>query len=93
MKKLDNKTVQGDGFCIFVPDIHTVVYSEEGRTARIEIEGGMSGNTVDWSVYPETMSGWHVEGGHKAMDVSDKDTILRRISKGLDILEMPHQIV
>ena len=93
LQKLDNKTVQGDGFRVFVPDIHTVVYSDGGRTARVEIEGGMTAGVVDWLVYGETLSGWYIGSRHEPMADDDKQMVLGRIAESLHLLEMPHTIV
>jgi hypothetical protein len=92
LRALNNKTVQGDRFGVFVPDIHTVIYSEDGRDARVEIEGGMSGDTVDWLIYSETLSGWNIQGGIDPMTDNEKKTVLRRISESLLLLNMPHRL-
>ena len=89
---INNKTVQGDGFRVVVPDIHSVIYSEDGRDAHVEIEGGMSGDTVDWLVYAETLAGWTIQGHIEPMNDSEKDIVMRRISESLSLLNMPHRI-
>ena len=93
LTKLNNKTVQGERFIVFVPDIHTVVYEEDQRTARIEIEGGISGGHVNWLVYSGTLSGWSVEDGYERMSTEDSANVLRSISDSLNLLDMPHEVV
>lgn len=85
--------MQGDGFQVFVPDIHSAIYSEKYRTAQIEIEGGMSGGVVEWDVYSETLTGWNVGNDLQPMTIGDKDVILQRVSDALHVLDMPHRIV
>jgi hypothetical protein len=90
---LDSKTVQGDDFRVVVPDVHTVVYSDSDRTARVELEGGRLDGVADWIVYSETISGWYRGDGREEMTVSDKDLVLCRISDSLKLLDMPHRVV
>jgi len=89
---LNNKTVQGDGFRVFVPDIHTVIYSEGDREAKVEIEGGMHGDTVDWLIYPDTLTGWIAQGIVEPLTDVEKKNVLRRISESLLVLNMPHRL-
>jgi hypothetical protein len=93
LTRINNKTVEGDGFCIAVPDIHTVVYTENQRVARVEIEGGISTGKVDWLVYAATLSGWHVEEGLEPMSQDEKEFVLQRMLNGLRVLEMAHRVV
>ena len=53
IKRIDNKTVAGNGFQITVPDIHRVIYTDTNCTVEIEIEGGMSDGKIDWIIYDE----------------------------------------
>jgi len=92
MRRLDNETVQGLGFKIAVPDIHTVVYSEECRRAQVEMEGGMSEGKVDWLVYATTLSAWESNDGPQTMTKEERNTVLKRISAALTVLDMPNRI-
>jgi hypothetical protein len=58
----------------------------------VEIEGGLSGDTVDWLVYSETLSGWNIQGGFEPMPDNEKAIVLRRISESLLLLNMPHRL-
>jgi hypothetical protein len=89
---VNNKTVQDDDFRVLVASIHSVTYSEDQREAQVEIEGGMSGDVVDWLVYAETLSVWNSSSGIAPMTNSEKTTVLRRISESLTLLGMPHRI-
>ena len=91
--RLNNKTVEGDGYRIIVPDIHTVIYEECARTARLEIEGGMSARVVDWLIYSETLSGWHDESGVVPISATERAIILSRVAESLNLLEMPNRLV
>lgn len=90
MKRLNNKTVEGEDCQISVPDIHHIVYSCSKYIADIEIEGGATDGQVDWLVYANTL---------KARDESDyalvngnKEEILARISRALTLLGMTHSV-
>lgn len=91
MKKLDNKTVIGDGFRIVVPDIHRVLYVDDKHEATIEIEGGINDNKVDWFVYTSTLSSRINDD--QAFIFEKRELILQRISCALDILDMPHRMI
>ncbi|MCE9526358.1 MAG: hypothetical protein K8R36_09925 [Planctomycetales bacterium] len=91
LKRINNKTVQGDSFRITVPDIRPVVYTEGSREARVEIEGGMVSSNVDWLIYAETLSGWHITTRLEPMSHDERELVLHRISEALHVLDMPHK--
>ncbi|OGV75114.1 MAG: hypothetical protein A3K19_18520 [Lentisphaerae bacterium RIFOXYB12_FULL_65_16] len=90
MKKLNNKTVEGDGFVITVPDIHHARYSHGQFVAEVEIEGGSEGGQVDWLLYASTLGA----KDEKSVEFVNRhrQRILDRISNALTILGMPHSI-
>ena len=92
LKKVDDSTVQGDGFRVVVPNIHCVIYSEDHRETQVEIEGGMSEDLVDWLIYAETLGDWRIERGIEPMTDSDREIVLSRISGSLLVLNMPHRL-
>lgn len=94
LKRLDNKTIQGPGFIIRVPDIHHVEYVEGEKIASIGIEGGLGpDNRVNWDVYSETLRGWEKPYQNIEMDRAKYEEILNRLGKSLDLLDMRHVIV
>lgn len=94
LQRLNNKTVRGPSFEVSVPDIHRVRYTEGEKVACVEIEGGAGpGNQVNWLIYAETLRGWEHPHEDAEMPKVKRDEILANISKSLDLLAMPHQVV
>ncbi len=94
LRKLDNKTVQGNGFTVTVPTIHEVRYTAGEKTLTVEIEGGTGQNDqVEWDVYSDTMRGWLPPHHLDRFTYEDKQRVLRNISESLRVLGMKHQIV
>jgi hypothetical protein len=94
LQKISNKSVRGPGFTVTVPDIHKVEYTEAGKVAVIEIEGGTSKpGQVDWLVYAQTFRGWLPP--HESEDIGNEKRrqILENVGKSLSALGMPHRIV
>lgn len=89
MKKLDNSTVEGEGFRITVPDIHHVVYSCGPHIAEVEIEGGSVDEQVDWLVYASTLT---TQDGDDEFLKMNRERILTRISRALTLLGMQHSV-
>lgn len=90
MKKLSNKTVEGQGFVITVPDIHHVRYSRGALVAEVEIEGGTCNGQVDWLIYAATLTAKN-EADADFVNEHRKE-ILDCISTALTLLGMPHNI-
>ena len=90
MKKVDNKTVEGDGFVITVPDIHHVRYVQGATEATVEIEGGSEGGQIDWLIYSATLTG----KGETDSDFvrTHRQEIIDRISNALTVLAMKHRV-
>src|SRR5205085_7104497 len=94
LQKISNKSVRGQYFTVTVPDVHKVQYSEGGRVASIEIEGGMScPGQVDWLVYAQMFHGWLPPHESDEISSEKRRQILQNVSQALSILEMPHKIV
>src|SRR5262245_26535893 len=94
LQRLNNKTVRGPTFIVSVPDIHRVQYAEGKKVACVEIEGGFSpDNKVNWLIYSETLRGWERPHDDVEMSKAKREAILANISKSLDVLAMPHQVV
>ena|SRR5213595_420507 len=94
LQRLNNSTVRGPTFVVFVPDIHRVQYTEGEKVACVEIEGGAgSGNEVNWLIYSETLRGWERPHEDAEMPKVKRQEILTNISESLDLLAMPHQVV
>jgi hypothetical protein len=95
IKRIDKNTARGTWFTVFIPDIHTIRYSEGGRVANIEIEGGRvsPGAPVTMTVYGQTLVDWLPPHEKDEMDVAKRDDILENVSKSLTVLEIPHEIV
>lgn len=92
--RVDNKTVRGLTFLVRVPTIHHVKYEEGDRTASVEIEGGLGKDgEVNWLLYSETLRGWDAPHEAEDMPMSKRQQILDDISKSMDLLGMPHEIV
>ena len=90
MKKLNNKTVEGEGFVIAVPDIHHILYSHGSIVAEVEIEGGSDGGQVNWLIYADTL---RPKDRKDVEFVGDhRREILDRISNALVLLGMPHRV-
>jgi hypothetical protein len=92
MKKRNNKTVEGKGFVITVPDIHHVRYSHGEFIAEVEIEGGSNddGQTIDWLIYTSTLA---AKNEADILFLSEhREEILDCISDALTLLGMPHVI-
>jgi hypothetical protein len=92
-KRINNMTVEGSGYNVIVPDIHTVIYNEGANSITIEIEGGTDVNGINWFVYLKTLSVREVYSNSFAMTKEKKDVILKRISDALNMLDMPHRLV
>jgi hypothetical protein len=90
MKKVDNKTVEGDGFVIMVPDIHHVRYVQGAVEATVEIEGGSEGGQIDWLIYSATLTG--ISETDSGFVHSHRQEIIDRISNALTILAMQHRV-
>lgn len=91
MKKIDNKTIKGDGFTITVPDIHHVSYVQGATMATVEIEGGSEDGQIVWLIYSATLTG---SNGPNADFVDiHRQEIIDRISKALALLTMPHRVI
>lgn len=94
LQKINNKLVRGQYFTITVPDVHKVEYTEAGRVATVEIEGGMSEpGQVDWLVYVRTLTGWLPPHEAEEMSAEKRRQILENISQALSTLGMPHKMV
>ncbi|WP_408629687.1 Imm74 family immunity protein [Anaeromyxobacter oryzisoli] len=92
--RVNNKTVRGPAFVVSVPNVHRVLYEEGGRTASVEIEGGLGPNgEVNWLVYATTLVGWDPPHADLEMSVSKREEIIRSISRSLELLGMPHQVI
>lgn len=91
LKRLDNKTVEGPGYKVVVPDIHSVIYNEGRNSITIEIEGGTDANGVNWLVYVKTLSVQEVDSSY-IMTKEKREIILKRISDALNLLDMPHRL-
>lgn len=95
LQKIDNKSVRGPYFTVTIPDIHTLVYSEGGKTAIIEIEGGGMDEPrkVEWLIYAQTFRGWSPP--HESVEISNEQRrqILENVGESLMTLGMPHKIV
>ena len=77
-----------------VPDIHQVRYTEGEKVACVETEGGTElAGGVTWLIYSETLRGWEHPHEDAEMPKLKREEILANISKSLDLLAMPHQIV
>lgn len=90
LRRLNNKTIVGDGFRIFVPDVHCVIYNDAKYAAKLEIEGGMTDGQIDWLVYGLPFR--DLEGKNIDCDTKTRETILNRISQSLTKLDMPNRI-
>ncbi|MDD2744468.1 MAG: hypothetical protein PHV02_19580 [Rhodocyclaceae bacterium] len=90
MQKIDNKTVEGDGFVITVPDIHHVRYRQGAIVAEMEIEGGSDGSEIDWLIYTTTLKS--ANEMHSDFVYKHQQEIIDRISEALTLLAMPHRI-
>jgi hypothetical protein len=94
LNRIDNRRVRGPGFTVTVSGIHHVEYSEEDKTAVVEIEGGRgTSQEVNWLVYSETLRGWEPPHQEEVMQPLKRAWVLSKISESLDLLEMPHRIV
>lgn len=94
LKRISNKEVIGPAFSVFVPTIHQIRYSEGDHITTIEIEGGESADgAIEWSVYSKTLTGWQPPYQEDDLPAGKRSEILRNVSRSLDLLEMPHQIV
>ena len=94
LQKINNKSVRGQYFTITVPDVHRVEYTEAGRVATVEIEGGMSEpGRVDWLVYVRTFTGWLPPHEAEAINAEKRRQILENMSQALETLGMPHKMV
>lgn len=92
--RLNNKTVHGPNFVVFVPDIHRVQYTEGEKVACAEIEGGFGpDNQVNWMIYAETLRGWNHPHEDEDMVSGKRQEILANISKSFDLLGMLHRVV
>jgi immunity protein 74 of polymorphic toxin system len=92
--KTDNKSVRGPHFTVTIPDIHKVEYSESGKVATIEIEGGTSEpGQVDWLVYAQTFQGWLPPHESEEITAEKRRQILKDVSEALSMLGMPHKII
>lgn len=93
LQRVSNKEVRGLNFMVFVPNIHQVRYTENGRVATVEIEGGIGKDgEVNWLVYRETLRGWGPPHEMDEMSSEKRGEILSRISESLTMLEMPHEL-
>lgn len=95
LKRINNKTIQSsEGYTVTVQSIHKVEYSDGDRVAALEIEGGMSkSGEVDWLVYKDTLKDWETPYDFDEIDDQNRQEILSRVSRCLNLLDMPHQIV
>ena len=95
LQKIDNNSVRGPYFTVTIPDIRTLVYSEGGKIAVIEIEGGGidEPREVEWLVYAQTFRGWLPP--HELVEISNEKRrqILENVSESLMTLGMAHKIV
>ncbi len=91
MKKIDNKTVLGDGFKVVVLNIHTTRYEDSDCVVEIEIEGGIKGNKVNWLVYINSFKIMQVFDS--ALGQVNKKEVLKRIGDALTLLDMPHCMI
>ena len=93
LTKIDNKTVQGNGFTMTVPNIHEIRYSEGDKTLAVEIEGGTNEKgEIEWDIYSSTIRGWLPPHQLESLSYEDKQRILHNISDSLKLLGMKHRI-
>lgn len=94
LQRLNNKTIRGPSFTVSVPDIHRVCYSEGDKVAFVEIEaGGSPGKQSNWLIYSDTLRCWEHPHEDAEMQRGKREEILANISKSLDLLAMPHELV
>jgi hypothetical protein len=95
LRRLNNKTVCGAASVVFVPHhIHHIRYTEGEKVACVEMEGGNGpDNQVNWLIYSRTLRGWEHPSENEEMPELKRQEILGNLSKSLDLLAMPHQIV
>lgn len=87
---LNNKTVEGRGFRVTVPDIHHAVYCDGGQVAEVEIEGGGETGHVDWLIYTATLRPLREKDMQFVRE--NREEIIGRISRALSLLGMPHSL-
>jgi immunity protein 74 of polymorphic toxin system len=94
LKRVSNQEVRGPGFSVRVPDIHYVHYIEGDRVAVIEFEGGTNEQgRIDFVVYLSSFRGWLQPHEYDDMTAIEREQVLSRISRSLDLLEMEHRFV
>jgi hypothetical protein len=92
LERVSNREVRGERCVVTVDGIHIVRYSEDGRSAHIDIEGGTDAQgRINWAVYAATLRGW--DEPREPMSAEDRDRVLDTISRSLDLLDMTHIIV
>jgi len=94
LRIVNNKTVESNsGYSVIAIDIHHVKYTEYGRSAIIEIEGGISSSgEIDWLIYSDSLSKWEPPHNTETISVSKHNEILDRISECLSLLDMQNRI-
>jgi len=94
LRRINNKSVGGQDFTVTVVNVHQVQYSQDGKTAILEIEGESSkSGHIDWVVYAQTLKGWLPP--HESEELSDtqRTHIVDKIGESLFLLEMPNKII
>jgi hypothetical protein len=94
LQKINNKSVRGAYFNVIVPDIHKVEYTEAGKIAVFEIEGGTGKHgQVDWLIYAQTFLTWMAPHESESISPEKRRQILENVSQSLTLLGMPHKIM
>lgn len=91
MKRVDNKTVLGDGFKVFVSNVHAARYEDNKAVLEVEIEGGTKDGKVHWIVFVNTLNVVQILDA-TSTQVS-REEALKRISRALTVFDMPHRMV
>ena len=92
LERVSNREVRGERCLVTVDGVHIVRYSEDGRSAHVDIEGGTdSQGRINWAVYASTLTGW--DDPPEPMSADDRHRVLDTISRSLALLDMAHIIV
>ena len=82
-----NEVQSKDGFSVKRTHRYEVIYCEDGKTLKIEVEPGDG-----LAIYKESME-WLPPNQHDFLSDKDKKRILTNISKAFDFLEIDHIII
>ena len=92
LRQVNNKTVEGAGFLVTIPNIHEIRYVEHDRELSIEIEGGVRGGSVHWYIYSSTLKNWLPPHNQHALTDGDRKRVLANISDSLRLLGLDFEI-